>query len=63
VTSPETDTAARLGRAREVVAEGAGAAPIAAILAGTYRSPGQTIAIISGRNITSQTLAQALINR
>jgi threonine dehydratase len=46
-----------------LIAEGAGAAPVAAILAGTIPVTGQTVAIISGRNITLQTLAQVLQNR
>ena len=37
-----------------------GAAPVAAILAGTIPVAGQTVAIISGRNLTLQMLAQVL---
>jgi threonine dehydratase len=43
-----------------LIAEGAGAAPIAAILADTISVTGQTVAIISGRNITLQALAHVL---
>jgi threonine dehydratase len=40
------------------VAEGAGAAPVAALLAG--KIPGPAVAVISGRNIAPQTLARLL---
>ncbi len=46
-----------------LIAEGAGAAPIAAILAGKIPISGQTVAIISGRNIAARTLAEVLLNR
>lgn len=49
-----------LAREHGLIAEGAGAAPIAAILAGTIPVTGQTVAIISGRNITLQALAHVL---
>jgi threonine dehydratase len=49
-----------LAREHGLVAEGAGAASVAAILAGTIPVAGQTVAIISGRNITLQALAQVL---
>jgi threonine dehydratase len=49
-----------LAREHGLVAEGAGAAPVAAILAGTIPVAGQAVAIISGRNITLQALAQVL---
>jgi len=49
-----------LAREHGLVAEGAGAAPVAAILAGTIPISGQAVAIISGRNITLQALAQVL---
>jgi threonine dehydratase len=47
-----------LAREHGLIAEGAGAAPVAAILAGTAPVAGQTVAVISGRNITLQALAQ-----
>jgi threonine dehydratase len=49
-----------LARQHGLIAEGAGAAPIAAILAGAIPVTGRTVAIISGRNIILQTLAQVL---
>lgn len=49
-----------LAREHGLIAEGAGAAPIAAILAGTIPVTGQTVAIISGCNITLQALAHVL---
>ena len=49
-----------LAREHGLIAEGAGAAPVAAILAGTVPVAGQTVAVISGRNITLQALAQVL---
>ena len=49
-----------LAREHGLIAEGSGAAPIAAILAGTIPAVGQTVAIISGRNISLRTLAQVL---
>jgi threonine dehydratase len=51
-----------LAREHGQVAEGAGAAPIAAILAGKIPISGQTVAIISGRNIATQTPAEVLLN-
>ena len=49
-----------LAREHGLIAEGSGAAPIAAILAGTIPAADQTVAIISGRNISLRTLAQVL---
>lgn len=49
-----------LAREHGLIAEGAGAAPVAAILAGTVPVAGQTVAVISGRNISLRTLAQVL---
>jgi threonine dehydratase len=46
-----------------LVAEGAGAVPVAAILAGLIPVTGPTVAIITGRNITTQVLCRALQNR
>ena len=67
--SPAMSAALRAGKvipvkvgAREhgLIAEGAGAAPGAGILAGAVPVAGQTVAVISGRNITLQALAQPL---
>jgi threonine dehydratase len=51
------DATRHLASEHGLIAEGAGAAPRAAILAGTIPVTGQTVAIISGRNITLQTPA------
>jgi threonine dehydratase len=47
-----------LVREHGLVAEGAGAVPVAALLAG--KIPGPAVAVISGRNIAPQTLARLL---
>ena len=44
-----------------LIAEGAGAAPVAAILAGKIPLTGQTVAVISGRNIAPHDLAHVLL--
>ena len=49
-----------LAREHGIVAEGSGAASVAAILAGAIPVNGQTVAIITGRNITFQALADVL---
>jgi threonine dehydratase len=49
-----------LAREHGLIAEGAGAAPVAAILTGLIPVTGQTVAIISGRNITPRALADVL---
>ena len=49
-----------LAREHGIVAEGSGAATVAAILAGAIPVNGQTVAIITGRNITFQALADVL---
>ena len=49
-----------LAREHGLIAEGSGAVPVAAILAGVIPVTGQTVAVISGRNITLQTLASVL---
>jgi threonine dehydratase len=51
------DATRHLASEHGLIAEGAGAAPRAAILAGTIPVTGQTVAIISGRNITLRALA------
>ncbi len=43
-----------------LIAEGAGAVPVAAIIAGLIPTAGPTVAIITGRNITTQALCRAL---
>ena len=49
-----------LAREHGIIAEGSGAAPVAAILAGAIPVNGHTVAIITGRNITLQALADVL---
>jgi threonine dehydratase len=43
-----------------LVAEGSGAAAVAALLAGKIEPQGRTVAILSGRNVALETLARAL---
>jgi len=62
VTDKQIAAAMRyLAREHGLITEGAGAAPVAAILAGKLPLSGQTVAVISGRNIAPQTLAQVLL--
>ncbi|NYZ14584.1 pyridoxal-phosphate dependent enzyme [Azospirillum sp. RWY-5-1] len=49
-----------LHRACGVVTEGAGAAAVAALLAGTVVAPGCTVAVLSGRNVDPETLTRTL---
>ena len=49
-----------LVREHGVIAEGSGAASVAAILAGAVPSGGQTVAIITGRNMTFEALTAVL---
>ena len=49
-----------LAREHGIIAEGSGAVPVAAILAGAIPVSGHTVAIITGRNITLQALADVL---
>jgi threonine dehydratase len=49
-----------LAREHGLVAEGAGAAAVAALLAGRVHAEGDTVAIVTGRNVTAETLATAL---
>jgi threonine dehydratase len=61
VTEDELRTAIRyLVAQRGVVAEGAGAAAVAALLAGKVEVTGQAVAVVSGRNIALPTLAKIL---
>ena len=50
-----------LAREHGLIAEGAGAAPVAAVLAGKIPVSSQTVAVLTGRNIAAQTLAQLLL--
>ncbi len=45
-----------------LIAEGAGAVPVAAILAGKIPVSSPAVAVLTGRNIDPQTLAQVLLN-
>jgi threonine dehydratase len=62
VGEPEIEEAIRfLARAHGVVAEGAGAVPVAALLSGALeRGEGTTVVVISGRNIALERLASVL---
>lgn len=61
VTEPEIRTALRhLAGDRGVVAEGAGAAPVAAVLSGKVEAYGQVVAVVSGRNIALARLGAVL---
>ncbi len=54
------DAMRELARRHGLVAEGSGAAAVAALLAGTVEARGRTVAIVSGRNVTLDTLARVL---
>ncbi|SFB55911.1 threonine dehydratase [Amycolatopsis marina] len=63
VTVSEADLRAairHLATERGVVAEGAGAAGVAAVLAGAVPRRGRTVAVVSGRNIALPVLAEVL---
>ena len=61
VSEDEIRTGLRyLATERGYVAEGAGAVAVAALLAGKVALRGQAVAIVSGRNITTSTLASVL---
>ncbi|WP_182905727.1 threonine/serine dehydratase [Microbispora sp. H13382] len=61
VTEDEIRTALRyLAAERGYVAEGAGAVPVAALLAGKVAVYGRVVAVVSGRNITPAALAAVL---
>lgn len=61
VTEQEIAAAIRyLAAGRGVVAEGAAAAPVAAVLAGKVPSHGSTVAVVSGRNIAMPVFASIL---
>jgi threonine dehydratase len=64
VTEPEIRAAMRwLVLSRGIVAEGAGAAATAAVLAGKVDAQGTPVAVVTGRNITADRLAQVLTER
>ncbi len=61
VTEAEVRAAIRhLAANRGLVAEGAGAAAVAAVLAGKIEGPGTVVAVVSGRNIALPLLAEVL---
>lgn len=60
VTEEEIRAALRYLAGRGVVAEGAAAAPVAAVLAGRVPAYGRTVAVVSGRNIALATYAAVL---
>ena len=61
VTEDEVRAAIRhLAGDRGLVAEGAGAAAVAAVLAGKVEASGPVVAVVSGRNITLPLLAEVL---
>lgn len=60
VTNQIADAVRYLAREHGLIAEGAGAVPVAAILGGLIQVTGQTVAIISGRNITLPALGDVL---
>jgi threonine dehydratase len=49
-----------LVRSHGLVAEGAGAAVVAALRSGRIRPQGNTVALVTGRNVTLETFARAL---
>jgi threonine dehydratase len=62
VTEEELRDAMRyLAGERGVVAEGAGAVPVAAVLAGRVPDGPGTVAVVSGRNIDARSLAEVLM--
>lgn len=64
VTEDEIEHALRYLAGRHgLVAEGAAAAPVAAVLAGKVPEHGRTVAIVSGRNIALDTYAAVLAGR
>jgi threonine dehydratase len=54
------DAMRHLAREHGIVAEGAGAAGVAALRAGKVEPRGTTVAVVSGRNVTLETLARVL---
>jgi threonine dehydratase len=61
VTEAEIESAMRwLAAERGVIAEGAGAAAVAALRAGKGSPDGNAVAVVSGRNVTLETIARVL---
>ena len=62
---PQIEAAIRfLARAHGLVAEGAGAVPVAALMSGAVEpGEGATVLVISGRNIALERLAAVLLGR
>ncbi|UMG92916.1 pyridoxal-phosphate dependent enzyme [Nocardioides sp. TF02-7] len=61
VTEEEIRAAMRhLALERGVVAEGAGAVGVAAVLAGKVPAPGPVVAVVTGRNVTASLLTEVL---
>ena len=61
VTEDEIAEAMRhLVRAHGIVAEGSGAAAVAAIRSGKIEAGDRTVAVVSGRNVTLETFAEVL---
>jgi threonine dehydratase len=61
VTEDQLRTAMRwLYTAHGLVAEGAGAAAVAAVLAGRVRAVGRLVVLVTGRNITAETYAEVI---
>jgi threonine dehydratase len=64
VTENEIRDAIRyLARERGIVAEGSGAAAVAAVLAGRVPEAANTVAVVSGRNIALRDLAAILAGK
>jgi threonine dehydratase len=64
VTEEEIEDAMRfLFREHGLVTEGAGATAVAAVRAGKVEQVGETVAVISGRNVTSELFARVLDGR
>ncbi|WP_207459455.1 pyridoxal-phosphate dependent enzyme [Azospirillum sp. SYSU D00513] len=62
VEEAEVAAAVRALHGAGLVAEGAGAAATAAILAGKAEAEGRTVAVLSGRNVDSDRLARTLLD-
>ncbi|MGH7920346.1 MAG: pyridoxal-phosphate dependent enzyme [Candidatus Dormibacteraceae bacterium] len=62
VSEPDLAVAMRWSATRwGLVLEGAGAAPLAAVLAGRLKPRGRTVLVLSGRNVDAATLARTLV--
>ena len=61
VTEEEIEDAMRFFfREHGLVAEGAGATAVAALRAGRVEVAGETVAVVSGRNVSAETFANVL---